>query len=213
MEQSGQGADATAIASGPLAIVAARAQLAIRGSIWTGVTAAAELGSADMTFSNASTTSAPMSTKEFAMDSYAELGWGGARYLALRGGIHYATLSVKSERDDPMLLGERIAGATVGLRGALPIVGRLMFSAAVDVMPAGAQQLSRMPSGVLYASSVRELWAHGALSMALPAHLLAAVCYRFGALSADLTDGAAMPKTATRSDQYPVVTAGVGLIW
>jgi hypothetical protein len=50
--------------------------------------------------------------------------------------------------------------------------------------------------------------------MALPAHLVAALSYKFGAISTDLTDGAAMmPKTATRTDLSHVVTAGVGVAW
>jgi hypothetical protein len=47
----------------------------------------------------------------------------------------------------------------------------------------------------------------------LPAHLVAALTYRFGALSADLTDNAAMPRTATRTDLSHVITAGVGVAW
>jgi hypothetical protein len=42
---------------------------------------------------------------------------------------------------------------------------------------------------------------------------MAAVCYRFGTLSAELSDGAATPKTANRSDMSHVVTAGVGMTW
>jgi hypothetical protein len=174
----------------------------------------AEFGTADMVYEGANETSKPMSTQELAVNAYGELGWGGLRYIALRGGIHYATMSVESERNEPMLLGERIAGATVGLGGALPLYRRLTFSAAFDVMPMGAQRLNRLPTGALYADSVQEMWARAALSMPLPAHLMAAVCYRFGALSAELTDGAATtPKTASRSDMSHVVTAGVGMTW
>lgn len=212
MEQSGEG-DASATASGPLATIAARGQFRVRGAIWAGVTTAAELGTGDLIYTAGTETSQPMATRKLAVDAYAELGWGGRRYIALRGGVHYATLSIDSEREEPMLVGERIAGAVVGLGGALPIYRRLMFSAAVDVMPAGAQQMSRLPAGTLYASTVREAWARAALSMPLPASLMAAVSYRFGALSADLTDGAAMPKTASRTDQSHVVTAGVGMSW
>jgi len=213
MEQTGEGA-ATATASGPLAIVGARGQMAVRESIWVGVGTMAELGTADMVYKGASETSKPMSTREFAVDAYAEVGWGGLRHLALRGGVHYATMSVGSERTEPMLIGERIAGATVGLGGAVPVYRRLLFSAAVDVMPIGSQRMNRLPAGTLYASTVQEAWARAALSMPLPLRLIGAVCYRFGTLSADLSDGAAaMPKTANRTDQSHVITAGVGMTW
>ena len=213
MEQTGEGA-ATATASGPFATIGARGQMRVRGSVWAGVTTMAEFGTADMVYEGANETSKPMSTQELAVNAYGELGWGSLRYIALRGGIHYATMSVESERNEPMLLGERIAGATVGLGGALPLYRRLTFSAAFDVMPMGAQRLNRLPTGALYADSVQEMWARAALSMPLPAHLMAAVCYRFGALSAELTDGAATtPKTASRSDMSHVVTAGVGMTW
>lgn len=213
MEQTGEGA-ATATASGPLAVIGARGQMTVRGSIWVGVGTMAELGTADMVYKGASETSKPMSTREFAVDGYAEVGWGGLRHLALRGGVHYATMSVESERNEPMLIGERLAGATVGLAGALPLYRRLLFSASVDVMPAGAQKLHRLPAGALYASTVQEAWARASLSLPLPLHLIGAVCYRFGMLSAELSDGAAtMPKTASRTDQSHVITAGVGMAW
>ena len=213
MEQTGEGA-ATATASGPFAVIGARGQLTVRGSIWVGVTTMAELGTANMVYEGATETSKPMSTREFALDAYGEVGWGGLRHIALRGGVHYATMSVESERTEPMLLGERIAGATVGLEGAVPLYRRLVLSASVDVMPAGAQRLNKLPAGTLYASTVQQAWARASLSLPLPLHLIGAVCYRFGALSADLSDGAAMmPKTASRTDQSHVITAGVGMTW
>jgi hypothetical protein len=213
MEQTGEGA-ATATASGPFAVIGARGQLTVRGSIWVGVTTMAELGTASMVYEGATETSKPMSTREFALDAYGEVGWGGLRHVALRGGVHYATMSVESERTEPMLIGERIAGATVGLEGALPLYRRLVLSASVDAMPAGAQRLNRLPSGTLHASTVQQAWARASLSLPLPLHLIGAVCYRFGMLSADLSDGAAMmPKTASRTDQSHVITAGVGMVW
>jgi uncharacterized protein YraI len=212
LEQTGEGA-ATATASGPFATIGARGQMRVRGSVWAGVTTMAEFGTADMTYEGANETSKPMSTQELAVNAYGEIGWGGARYIALRGGVHYSTMSVESERNEPMLLGERIAGATVGLGGALPLYRRLTFSAAFDFMPLGAQRLNRLPEGALFADTVQEMWARAALSMPLPAHLMAAVCYRFGTLSAELSDGGAMPKTASRSDMSHVVTAGVGMTW
>src|SRR5207247_11439785 len=136
-----------------------RGQLIVRGSIWVGLTTMAELGTASMVYEGAMETSKPMSTREFALDAYGEVGWGGMRYIALRGGVHYATMSVESDRSEPMLLGERIAGATVGLEGAVPLYRRLVLSASVDVMPAGAQRLNRLPTGALYASTVQEAWA------------------------------------------------------
>jgi hypothetical protein len=213
MEQTGEGA-ATATASGPFAVIGARGQLTVRGSIWVGVTTMAELGTASMVYEGATETSKPMSTREFALDAYGEVGWGGLRHIALRGGAHYATMSVESERTEPMLIGERIAGATVGLEGAVPLYHRLVLSASVDVMPAGAQRLNKLPAGTLYASTVQQAWARASLSLPLPLHLIGAVCYRFSALSADLSDGAeTMPKTASRTDQSHVITAGLGMTW
>jgi hypothetical protein len=211
MEQSGEG-EATADATGGLVTIAALAQMRVLGAIWAGVGATAELGTASLTYHGA-TDSQPMSTRELGVDGYGEIGWGGPRYVALRGGVHYAKLSVSSDRTEPMLLGERIGGPTVGLAGGLPVWRSVTFSAAFDVMPAGNQRLSRTPPGTLYATGVRAMWAHAGLAMPLPAHLLAALSYRFGLLSADLTDGAAMPKTATRSDQSHVITGGVGMAW
>jgi hypothetical protein len=211
MQQSGEG-DPKAVATGGLATIAAGAQARVRGELWVGLGTTAELGTADLTYYGAEQ-SAPMSSHEVAVDAYAELGWGGARHIAVRGGVHYATLSVKSDRDEPMLLGERIAGATAGLGGALPLGRHLSLSAAVDVMPVGAQQLSRLPPGTLYATAVRGAWARATLAMPLPAHLIAGLSYRFGALTAQLTDNGMIPKTATRTDQSHMVTAGVGVIW
>lgn len=212
MRQSGGGAG-TAIATGELATIVAEGQLRIRGNLWAGLGMAAELGAADLTYYGSAQQSSPMSTTELGIDTYGELGLGSLPQVTVRGGIHYATLSVKSDRAEPMLIGERVAGATVGLGGALPIGRRLLASASVDVMPVGAQKMSELPTGTMYATTVRGLWARATLAMPLPSHLLAAVSYRFGTQSADLTDGAAMPKTATRTDQSHVVTAGVGVIW
>jgi uncharacterized protein YgiM (DUF1202 family) len=211
MQQTGEG-DPRAIATGPVVAVAARAQMRVRGAIWLGAAASAELGTAELTYYGAET-SAPMATRELAVDAHAELGWGDRWHVAARGGVHYATLSVDSERDESMLVGERIGGATVGLGGALPIGRRFAVSASVDVMPAGAQRMSRVPAGALQATAVRGAWARSALTIALPARLVAAISYRFGALTAELSDAAAMPKTATRADQSHLVTAGVGMAW
>jgi SH3-like domain-containing protein len=212
MRQSGEG-DGTAIATGELATIVAEGQLHVRGNVWVGLGTTVELGTADLTYYGSAQQSSPMSTTELAIDPYAELGLGSLPQVTVRGGIHYATLSVKSDRAEPMLIGERIAGATAGVGGALPLGRRLLASASVDVMPVGAQKMSKLPPGTMYATAVKGLWARATLAMPLPAHLLAAVSYRFGTQSADLTDGAAMPKTASRTDQSHVVTAGVGVIW
>jgi hypothetical protein len=168
---------------------------------------AAELGAADLTYYGSAQQSSPMSTTELGIDTYGELGLGSLPQVTVRGGIHYATLSVKSDRAEPMLIGERVAGATVGLGGALPIGRRLLASASVDVMPVGAQKMSELPTGTMYATTVRGLWARATLAMPLPSHLLAAVSYRFGTQSADLTDGAAMPKTAAWQRRLNIVAA------
>lgn len=212
MRQSGTSAG-TAIATGELATIAGDAQVRVRGPVWVGVDATAQLGTADLTYYGAAQQSPNMSTKELAIDASAELGVGRMPYIAARAGVHYATLSVESDRAEPMLIGERIAGATAGLGGALPLGRHLALSAAVDVMPVGAQRMSKLPPGTLYATSVRGLWASSTLAMPLPAHLVAALSYRFGAQSAQLTDNGAMPKTASRTDLSHVVTAGVGVAW
>jgi hypothetical protein len=215
MAHSGQD-DASAIASGAIAVIAARAQARVLGSIWVGVATDMEIGTAGLTYYGAAPAqpSPSMSTRELVIDGHAEVGWGRLPYLAVRGGLHYATLSVKSDRDEPMLIGERIGGPTAGIAGALPIpLGRLWLSGAVDYMPAGAQKLDRLPAGTLHATGVKGFWAHSTLAMPLPMHLVVAVSYRFGMLSADLTDGGATPKTATRTDQSHLFAAGVGLAW
>ncbi|HEU4726257.1 MAG TPA: SH3 domain-containing protein [Kofleriaceae bacterium] len=211
MEQTGEGA-ARAVATGPLATLTAQGSLKLRGKLWAGIGTEAGFGSADLTF-YAADSSPSMSTKEVMIDAYGVVGMGTRSYVALRGGVHYSTLSVSTDRMDPMLLGERVAGATVGVTGGLPLGRRFLASAAADVMPVGAQKLDKLPAGTLYGTSVKALWARAMVSMALPAHLVAGLSYRFGAASTDLTDGAAMPKTATRTDLSHVVTAGVGLTW
>lgn len=211
MEQTGEGA-ARAVANGPLAQLAAQGSYLLRGKLWAGAGTAAEFGTANLTF-YAADASPSMSTKELAVDAYGVVGLGTRRYVALRAGVHYSTFSVSTDRMEAMLLGERIAGATVGLAGAMPIGRRFVASAAADVMPVGSQKLDKLPAGTLYGTSVTSLWAHAMLSMALPSHLMAALAYRFGATSVDLTDGAMTPKTASRTDLAHVVTAGVGLSW
>jgi SH3-like domain-containing protein len=212
MRQHGSGAG-TAIATGALADLDAGVRMRLRRNLWIGLDTSTQLGTAGLTYYASAQTSPSMSTQELAIDASAELGMGRMPYVAARAGIHYATFSVESDRQEPMLIGERIAGATVGLGGALPLGRRLVLSATVDVMPVGSQQMSELPAGTLYATSVRAAWAQGTLAMPLPAHLLAALSYRFGAQSADLTDNAAMPRTATRTDLSHVVTAGVGVAW
>jgi hypothetical protein len=212
MRQSGE-ADGTAIATGELARIAGGGQLRVRGELWVGLAATAQLGKAELTYYGATDTSAAMPTRELAIDAYAEAGLGRMPYVALRGGVHYARFSVTSDRAEAMLIGERIAGATVGLGGALGLGHGLALSAAADAMPAGAQKLAKLPAGTLYATTVKAAWGRGTLSYALPAHLQAAVSYRFGIQSAQLTDGGMAPKTASRTDLSHEVTAGVGLAW
>jgi uncharacterized protein YgiM (DUF1202 family) len=215
MAQSGQG-DPSALATGPIAIIAARAQASVRGSIWVGVSTDVELGTADMTYyGDASAAPVPSaSTHEMVIDGHAEVGWGSLPYIAARGGVHYETISVNSDRDEAMMIGGRVGGPTAGIAGALRIpLGQLWLSGAVDVMPAGAQRMARLPAGTLHATTVKGVWAHTTLAMPLPMHLMVALSYRFGLLSADLTDDGETPKTATRSDQSHVFAAGVGLAW
>lgn len=112
-----------------------------------------------------------------------------------------------------MLIGEQVAGMTVGVGGALPIGRKLAVSANVDVMPAGAQRPSELPTGVLYATAMQAAWARGTVAYQLPARIVAAVSYRGGVATTDLTDGAATPITAKRTDQSHALTAGIGLSW
>lgn len=213
MRQSGDGRG-TAVATGELASLTARAQLRIAGELQVGLGATAELGTAALTYDGSAGPSASMATRELAVDAHAELGWERIPYLAARGGVHYATFSVEPDRAEAMLIGERIAGATVGLGGTLPIGRRLSLSASADVMPVGAQRLSRLPAGTLHATTVRGAWAAGTLTMPLPAHLVAALSYRFGVMTARLTDDdGSTPDRASRTDQSHVVTAGLGVAW
>ena len=212
MRQSGNG-PGTAVATGELARLTARAQLRIAGELQVGLGATAQLGTAALTYDGAAGPSDSLATRERAVDAYAELGWARIPYLAARGGVHYATFSVDPDRAEAMLIGERIAGATVGLGGTLPLGRRLSGSATADVMPVGVQRLSRLPAGTLRATRVRGAWAEGTLAMALPAHLVAALSYRFGAMTARLTDDGPMPARASRTDLSHVVTAGVGVTW
>jgi hypothetical protein len=212
MRQSGDGRG-TAIATGELARITAGAQLRVRGDLWVGLETTAELGTADLTYYGQAEPSAAMPTRERAVDACAELALGRMPHLAARAGVHYATFSVKPDRAEAMLIGERLAGVTGGLGGSLPIGRRLSLSAVADVMPVGSQRLSRAPPGTLYATTVRGAWARGTLTMPLPAHLVAALSYRFGIVTAQLTDDGSIPKTARRTDQSHVVTAGIGVTW
>jgi len=92
-------------------------------------------------------------------------------------------------------------------------IGRFRLALGLDVMPAGALRPSELPEGVMYATSVHAAWANGTLSMPLPARIVLALAYRGGLTSAALTDGAATPSTASRTDQSHTLTAGLGLRW
>ncbi len=197
--------DAMAIASGPLVAVAAAARVRVASRLWLGLAGNAGLSTGDLTYYDTTAQSQPMATRGAELDASAELGWGGAWSIAARGGYHHAELEVESERLEPMLAGERIRGATVGLGGTAPLGRRIAVAAAIDVMPAGEHAPAE--AGAAAATSVRGAWARGLLTVRLPAHLVAALAYRGGAVEAALPDG------TTRSDRSHAVTAGVGVTW
>lgn len=212
MRQTGAG-ESMAIARGPAAAVAASAHVRLAGDLWLAAGTDAELGTGDLVYYTAAEQSAPMATRGLAVDAGASLAWGRTWQVAARAGYHYASLAVESDRAEPMLIGEQVAGLTVGVGGALPLGRRAALAAAVDVMPAGAQRPAELPAGVLYATGMRGAWARASVAVRLPARLVGIVAYRGGVATANLTDGAATPTTATRTDQSHAVTAGLGLSW
>src|SRR6185436_12124667 len=109
--------DAMAIASGPLAAVAAAARVRVASQLWLGVAGAGGISDGELTYYDTTATSKPMATRAVALDVSAELGWGRAWSVAARGGYHHGKLDVESERPEPMLVGEQIRGASVGLGG------------------------------------------------------------------------------------------------
>ncbi|MCE9573436.1 MAG: SH3 domain-containing protein [Deltaproteobacteria bacterium] len=211
MRQTG-GTDALATATGKAAAVSAGAKIRIASDLWFGGGADAELGQASLTYSAADATSPSMATRTTTVDARAELGWGSRWHVAARAGYHYGAMAITSDRTEAMLVGEHIGGLTVGVGGGVPI-GRVTLSAAVDVMPTGVQAPDELPAGMLYGTAMRAAWARTTIAIRLPAHLVGAISYRGGLASIDLTDGAATPTVATRSDQSHTVTAGLGLRW
>jgi hypothetical protein len=198
-------ADAMAIASGPLGAVAASARVHVASQAWLGVAGNAAFSSGELTYYDTTAQSQPMATRDTVIDASAEVGWGRAWSIAARGGYHHAALEVESERTEPMLVGERVRGATVGLGGTAPIGRRFAVAAAIDVMPAGAH--APADAGVAAAASVRGAWARGTVTARVTGHLLAALAYRGGALDFAMADG------TKRSDQSHAVTAGLGVTW
>jgi hypothetical protein len=197
--------DAMAIAAGPLGAIAAGARVRMAGALWLGLAGNAGFGSGELTYYGAAEPSKPMATRDVVIDASAEAGWGGAWSIAARGGYHHAELDIESERTEPMLVGERIGGATVGLGGTAPIGSRIALAAAIDVMPSGRHAPAE--AGAPAATSVRGAWARGTVTVRLPAHLALALAYRGGAVNAAMSDG------TKRSDRSHAVTAGVGVTW
>ncbi len=212
MRQTGTG-EALATASGPLSMVSASARVRVAGDVWVGADTDVGMGTASLVYhASAAEPSDPMATRDLTVDARAGVGWGHRYQVLARAGYHYASLAVESERDEAMLVGETVGGATVGLGGALP-VGRMRLALGVEVMPAGAMRPSELPDGVMYATSVKAAWAHSTLSLPLPARLVFALAYRGGLTAAELTDGASAPSTARRTDQSHTLTAGLGRRW
>ncbi|HTJ42570.1 MAG TPA: SH3 domain-containing protein [Kofleriaceae bacterium] len=215
MRQTGgaTGGDALATETGEAASVAAGARARITGNVWGGAGLDAELGAGDLIYQTASETSQPMQAKSIAIDARGELAFGPSWMIAARGGYHYGSLAITSDRTDAMLVGEHTGGFTVGVGGAVPLGRRAAIVAAIDVMPEGVQAPRALPAGILYGTSMRAAWAHTTLSVRLPSHLIAALSYRGGVAEISLTDGQPTPTTAKRSDQIHTITAGIGLSW
>lgn len=197
--------EAMARATGPIGAVAAGVRMYVARELWIGVAGNAGAGSGDLIYYTPTETSKPMTLRNITIDASAEVGWGRTWWLAARGGYHVTSFSVDSDRAEPMLVGEQVRGATVGLGAAVPIGRRFALAAAVDVMPAGDHQPDD-PS-VAAATTVRGGWARGMLTVRLPAHLMGALAYRAGMLDAQLPDG------TTRSDRSHAVSAGLGVTW
>jgi hypothetical protein len=212
MKQSGN-ADALATASGPASVVSASARVRVTGQLWVGGDTDAGMGTASLRYASAGgEVSDPMVTRDLSVAARAAVGWGHQWQVLARAGYHYASLAIESERGESMLVGETLGGATVGVGGALPI-GKVRLVLGLDLMPAGALRPSELPEGVMYTTSVKAAWAHSTLSYPLPARLVFALAYRGGLTTAQLTDGAAAPSTANRTDQSHTLTAGLGLRW
>jgi hypothetical protein len=217
MRQSGAGA-ALATASGPASMVSAQAMVRVTGKLWVGGDTDAAMSTASLLYAaDAGERSDPMSTRGMAVDAHATVGWGSRYQVLARAGYHNASLAIESESGESMLVGEKLGGPTVGVGGAMPI-GRFRLALGLDVMPAGALRPSELPEGVMYATSVHAAWANATLSMQLPivipaTRIVLALAYRGGLTSAALTDGAATPSTASRTDQSHTLTAGLGLRW
>lgn len=145
------------------------------------------------------------------VDARAELAYRGAIELAARAGYHYAHLKIEGDVVDMPIVGEAIAGYTVGLSAVLPR-GRVALSAVLDVMPAGVQAPTvPVTDGMLYGIAASGAWAGAGLSYRLGDRWLGTAAYRYGRSTIALTDGATDPTTATRVDQSHTLLAGVGL--
>ncbi len=213
MRQVGAGGEALATARGAAAAFAASAGVRLASNLWVGASADGELGTGALVYTTPGEASPPMTTRATSLDGRAQLGWGRRWQVVARGGYHFGALTIASDRAEPMLVGEQVAGLTVGLGGAVPLGRRAALTTAIDVMPAGAQRPSELLPGILYANGMRAAWLHTTVSLRLPARMVAAVSYRGTLATVDLTDGAAAPTTATRTDQAHSVTAGLGLAW
>ncbi|HUQ03893.1 MAG TPA: SH3 domain-containing protein [Kofleriaceae bacterium] len=212
MRQTGAG-EALATASGPASLISASARVRVTKQLWVGGDTDAGMGTASLVYANADETSQPMATRDMAVDAHACVGWGQTWQVQARAGYHYASLSIESERGESMLVGEQLGGPTVGVGGAMPVGKKIRVALGLDVMPAGALRPTELAEGSMYATSVRAAWAHSTLTYPLPARIVFALAYRGGMTSAQLTDGAPAPSTASRTDQSHTLTAGLGLRW
>jgi hypothetical protein len=210
MRQSGEG-DALGTAFGAAAAVALDGHYRITDRIWVGAAIDADMSSGSITFTTANDEVTGIAAQQMTVMARAEVTYAPRWRVAGRLGWYYGSLAVESDRADAMLLGESVAGPTVGVGGGLPIGRRFAVAAAVDVAPFLTQAPSEQPPGFMYGTSMQAGWASVMGTMQLPWRLTGALAYRAGLSSLELTDGAAL--TASRSDQSHTITAGVRLAW
>jgi hypothetical protein len=210
MRQSGEG-DALGTAFGAAVAVALDGHYRIADRIWVGAAIDADMSSGSITFTTATEETPGISAQQMKVMARAEVTYAPSWRVAGRLGWYYDSLAVESDRADAMLLGESVAGPTVGVGGGLPLGRRFAVAGAIDVAPFLTQAPSEQPAGFMYGTSMQAAWASVMGTMQLPWRLTGALAYRAGLSSLELTDGAA--KSASRSDQSHTITAGVRLAW
>ena len=197
----------------PAASVEASGAYRITDTLWVGGGVDAVMSTGSMTLNAQGAETTGIKVAHMAVMARAELTYAPSWQVSGRVGWHYNDLSVDSELNEDMLLGETAAGPTFGVGGGYPINDRFAVMAAVDVAPLSVQAPKERPQDFLYGTSMTAAWATAAGTVKLPWRLTGALAYRFGMASLELTNGAATPAAATRTDQSHTVTAGVRLAW